>query len=91
MARKSEIPVDLTDEQRKFLEQLVRVRTAEHRRVVRARALLWAAEGRQDVEIAEMAGVTARTVANWRLDFRKRGTECLVDRKRSGRKGSFPP
>ncbi len=40
VARKSEIPVDLTDEQRKFLEQLVRVRTAEHRRVVRARALL---------------------------------------------------
>lgn len=89
--RHSEVKISLSAEQRKELEERSRQRTAPHCEVVRARALLMAADGQRNVTIAEWAGVDARTVANWRLEFQQRGLESLRDRHRAGRPSSFSP
>ena len=89
--RHSEVVIKLTPEQRQELEERARQRKAPHGEVVRARALLMAADGERNVSIAIMAGVDARTVATWRLEFQERGLECLHERHRSGRPGQFSP
>lgn len=91
MARKIETPIVLTPEIREQLRAVARSRTLEYRRVVRAKALLWSADGQTDVEIANRTEVSVKTVAAWRDDFQRRGLECLADKKRPGRRGSFSP
>lgn len=83
--------VCLSDTDRVALEALSRRRVAQHREVIRARALLMAAEGRRNVDIAEAVDVDARTVSIWRKDFQERGTKCLLDRQRPGRPSPFSP
>jgi transposase len=55
--------------QREVLLRLARSRTAEHRDVQRARALLLAADGLANTKIAGEVGVSATTVTNWRGRF----------------------
>jgi transposase len=73
------------------LDTLARSQTSPFRVVQRARALLLAADGVSNVEIAEVVGVSRPTVLAWRADFAERG---LVDfgevRKGRGRKPSIP-
>lgn len=59
--------------------------------VVRARIVLWAAEGTENVRIAGRLGVALNTVIKWRKRFWEEGMDGLADRKRSGRPRSFPP
>ena len=63
----------MTDGQREVLESLVRSQTAEVRQVVRARALLLAADGVSNVEIAERCEVSRPTVLAWRRQFETDG------------------
>jgi transposase len=65
----------MTDEQRSIVEVLARSSTQPHRVVVRARALLMAAEGEPHSVIAQRCGVTPLTVRNWRNSFAERGLE----------------
>jgi transposase len=65
----------MTGEQRSTLDSLARSSTEPHRVVVRARALLMAADGRPSTEIADRCGVTAFTVRSWRTVFAERGLE----------------
>jgi len=59
----------MTDEQRSVLEKLIRSRTAPHRDVLRARALLMAADGFANTRIANVVDVSPTTVAAWRTRF----------------------
>jgi transposase len=59
----------LTERQRRALEIIAKSTTAPHRDVVRARALLLAADGVANTRIAEQAGVSAVTVRTWRERF----------------------
>jgi transposase len=59
----------MTDEQRSVLEKLIRSRTAPHRDVLRARALLMAADGFANTRIANEVDVSPTTVAAWRSRF----------------------
>ena len=68
-------PLSMTGEQRSTLDSLARSSTEPHRVVVRARALLMAADGRPSTEIADRCGVTAFTVRSWRTVFAERGLE----------------
>jgi transposase len=63
----------LTDSQREILEILSKSRTAAHREVQRARALLFAAEGLANTRIAERVGVSPATVRAWRDRFGEQG------------------
>ena len=61
--------VILTDEQSAQLEAYARGRRIAARLVLRAKIVLLAAEGKQDLEIAAALGVVARTAAAGGLAF----------------------
>jgi transposase len=62
-----------------------------HRKVVQARALLWAGEGTSNQEIARRSGVDSDAVRRWRTRFAEKGVEGVgVIAKGRGRKPSLP-
>jgi hypothetical protein len=91
MSRRSPFVIGLSDEDRAQLESLVRRRTAEQRMVLRARIVLSAADGVDNVRIAERLGVSLNMVIKWRKRFFEEGMDGLADRERSGRPRTFPP
>ena len=74
----------VTDEQRSVLEKLIRSRTAPHRDVQRARALLMAADGFANTRIATEVGVSPATVAAWRERFAEDGLKKFSAVRRDG-------
>ena len=73
-------------EQRRALERLVRLRTAEQRLVMRARIVLAAADGRANQVIARELDVSRPTVLQWRARFSQGGVDTLAhDHPRPGR------
>lgn len=87
--RRSTIQIRLTDEERSRLCRISRQRIGPYREVVRATALLKAADGERNTTIAKAAGVDARTITLWRRDFCDRRLESLRDKPRTGRPSSF--
>jgi transposase len=71
--RSASPPLLVTDSQREILTTLSRSRTAPHRQVQRAQALLLAGQGVANTGIAEQVGVSASTVATWRARFAEQG------------------
>ena len=66
-------PMPLTDSQREILVSLSRSRTAPHRQVQRARALLLAGQGVANTQITGQVGVSPSTVKAWRDRFAEQG------------------
>ena len=66
-------PMPLTDSQREILVSLSRSRTAPHRQVQRARALLLAGQGVANTQITGQVGVSPSTVNAWRDRFAEQG------------------
>jgi transposase len=80
----------LTNEQRVKLEAFARGRKIPARLVLRARIVLLAAEGSQDIEIARLLAIVPRTAARWRARFLREGIAGLEhDAPRPGRKPSI--
>jgi transposase len=76
--------LQITDGQRDVLDKLARSRTAPHREVTRARALLLAADGIAGTAVAARLGVSPATVASWRERFAEDGLAKL-GKVRAGR------
>jgi transposase len=91
MSTRSPFVIVLSDEDRRWLERLVRRGTAEQRVAARARIVLAAADGEENARIAVRLGVALNTVIKWRRRFFEEGVDGLVDRKRSGRPRTFSP
>jgi transposase-like protein len=85
------VAIELTPDERTTLEAIAQQRTASYQAVVRARALLHAAEGERNRHIASRLGVDEHTVRTWRKEFVQRRLEALHDRKRPGRPRQFSP
>src|SRR3954471_6635315 len=66
-------PLEMTAVQRSELEVMARSSSLPHRTVIQARALLWAADGAANNEIARRCDTTADTVRRWRARFATRG------------------
>jgi len=64
---------------------------AEHRRVIRAKIVLAAANGHPNAAIAAELGMHIDTVRKWRRRFAQHGLDGLKDRPRSGRPSRFTP
>ena len=90
MSRPSPFVVTLTAIQRRVLATRVRKPTAEQREVVRARIVLAAADGQQNIQIAGRLGVAVNTVSKWRKRFVEEGLSGLGDRKRPGGRAGSP-
>ena len=69
--------VVLTREQRTKLEVYARGRSTPARVVLRARIVLLAAEGKQDLKIARLLSIVPRTAARWRSRFLRDGIAGL--------------
>jgi transposase len=83
-------PVELTEDQRQTLQQWSRGRSLPARQVERARVVLLAADGKQDLEIAAEIGISNQKAARWRKRFLKLGLVGLVkDAPRPGRTPSI--
>ncbi len=59
-------PLAVSDLQRDALEQMARSTSLPHRNVLQSRALLWAAKGMANEEIARRCEVDSDTVRRWR-------------------------
>jgi transposase len=89
MSRSSPFVVMLSEADRAELERRARCYTAPHAAVVRARIVLLAADGTENIAIAARLGVHAGVVSRWRRRFAEEGLEGLGDRKRTGRPRVF--
>ena len=83
--------VDLTDDQRKTLEQWARGRSLPARLVERAKIVLLSATGLQDIGIAAELRISNQKAARWRKRFLAAGLAGLErDAPRPGRTPSIP-
>lgn len=91
MPRSSPYQVELSSVERVALESTSRRYTAPYRDVVRARIVLLAADGRENVEIARRLDLPVQVVSKWRKRFFEQRLDGLHERPRSGRPSAFPP
>lgn len=85
MPRPKKYVVKLTEEQRSYLQGLLKKGEAKARMLTRARILLLSAEGKTDRLIADVLGVNPQTVRNIRKRFAEEGLEAaLRERPRPG-------
>ena len=85
-------PVVLDDQQRKILELWARSRSLPVRQVQRARIVLMAAAGKQDVEISAAVNIGVQKARRWRKRFLKKGLPGLEkDAPRPGRTPKIAP
>ena len=89
MSRQSPFVVRLSSGDRAVLEERAGSRSVSHALVVRARIVLLAADGEQNVDIADRVGVCVDVVSKWRKRFCQGGLDGLSDRPRSGRPRRF--
>jgi transposase len=81
----------MSDGQRAMLETLARSRTAPHREVQRAKALLLAGEGVANTAIAAEVDATVKTVRAWRERFEDEGLAKFAQVKPGrGRRATIP-
>ena len=78
--------VELSEDDRRKLEALLRAGTAEQRLVSRARIVLLASEGLKNEEIAQRCGCNVNTAKLWRNRWLDQGPEGLKDTPGRGRK-----
>src|SRR5215207_8014398 len=85
-------PVVLTEDQKRTLHQWARGRSLPARQVERARVVLLAAAGKQDLEIAAEVGISNQKAARWRKRFLRLGLPGLEkDAPRPGRTPTITP
>jgi transposase-like protein len=82
--------VVLTEEQRVELERRAAAYSGPFRDVMRAKAILYAADGATNQEIAERLDVSRQAVSDWRRRFCQEGLQGLEEKPRSGRPRRFP-
>ena len=91
MAGRSGYVIELSGEERAELERRVACYTLPHKVVVRAKMVLYAAEGQPTAEIARRLETAPRVVGRWRKRFFEERLAGLEDRERAGRPRRFPP
>lgn len=84
-------PLAVSDDQRRALFKMTRSTSLPHRAVLQAKALLWAADGEANEEIARRCDVDADAVRRWRRRFEEKGVEGVgVIAKGRGRRSWLP-
>lgn len=91
MARASPYHIYLSGDERRQLEVMARRYSSPYREVVRARIVLYAAEGLSNDAIAARLDTPRQIVSKWRKRFHQRGLAGLTDQPRGGRPPVFSP
>ena len=91
MPRKSPYGIELAPEIRSQLEATVRRYTASYRDVIRAKIILYAADGLENEQIALRLDTPRQVVSKWRKRFFEKGLAGLEEDPRRGRPPTFFP
>ena len=91
MPRQSPFCIMLTAEDRVRLENAARRYTSPYRDVIRAKIVLYAAQGLGNDEIARRLDTPRQIVSKWRKRFFHQGFGGLDEMPRQGRPGVFSP
>jgi transposase len=91
MPRQSPFRIDLAVEDEVILEALARRYTSSYRDVIRAKIVLYAAQGLRNDEIAQRLDTPRQVVSKWRKRFFEQGMAGLEELPREGRPGVFSP
>src|SRR5512136_2488818 len=91
MSRQSPFEITLESEQRASLEVVARRYTSPYRDVIRAKIVLFAAQGLPNDEIARRLDTPRQVVSKWRKRFFEQGLAGLEELPRQGRPGVFSP
>src|SRR5260370_41682649 len=91
MPRTSPYSIVLSGEERRYLKAAARRYTSPYREVVRARIVMYAAEGLGNDEIAARLGTPRQVVSKWRKRFCAQRLAGLGGLPRGGRPPALPP
>ncbi len=91
MPRTSPYHIRLTKKERTALEAIARRYTSPYRDVIRARIVLYAAEGLRNDEIAARLDTPRQIVSKWRKRFFEQRLRGLEEGERRGRPARFSP
>lgn len=91
MPRESPFAILLDAQERAALEARARRYTSSYRDVIRAKIVLYAAEGMANREIAARLDTSPQIVCKWRKRFYEERLQGLDEAPRHGRPGSFSP
>lgn len=91
MPRTSPYQIMLSDDERRILEAAVRKCTSPYRDVIRAKIVLYAAEGMGNDEIAARLDTPRQVVSKWRKRFYEQRLAGLAEQPRGGRPPVFSP
>ena len=91
MPRTSPFKVKLTPAEQAGLEAIARKYTSPYRDVVRAKIILYAAQGFANEEIAQRLDLPRQVVSKWRKRFFEKRVAGLEELPRRGRTARFPP
>lgn len=91
MSRRSPYNIELSEEEQSALARMARQYTLPYCMVVRAKAILLAAEGLENKTIGEELGMPREVVSKWRRRFFRERVAGLRDRPRRGRPRAFSP
>jgi transposase len=91
MPRSSPYQITLTPQEQADLEIIARQYTAPYYQVVRAKAILMAAQGWRNDQIAARVSLPRQIVSKWRKRFFEERLDGLENLLRPGRPPLFPP
>jgi hypothetical protein len=91
MPRESPFDIRLAVHEREALEEIARAYTSPYIDVIRAKIVLYAAEGLTNKEIGERLDTPRQIVSKWRKRFFDERLAGLEEQPRRGRPGKFSP
>jgi len=91
MPRRSPFQIELSAEERKTLEAIAAKYSSPYRDVIRAKIVLYAAQGLTNEAIAARTDLPRQIVSKWRKRFYEEGVPGLAERTRQGRPPVFSP
>lgn len=91
MPRKCPYRIELSVAERARLEAVARKYTSSYENVIRAKIVLYAAEGLDNDAIAARVDTPRQIVSKWRKRFFRERLRGLEERSRSGRPALFSP
>jgi hypothetical protein len=89
--RRSPFPIELTTEEDQELRRMARRYSSPYRDVIRAKIILYAAQGARNDEIATRLDTPRQIVSKWRKRFFEQRLAGLLEQPRSGRPARFSP
>jgi len=91
MPRRSPYAIELSEEEREALRRVAARYSSPYREVMRAKIVLYAAQGLSNEEIASRLDLPRQVASKWRKRFYEEGMPGLAERPRRGRPAVFSP